>query len=265
MQVFPLVTPRALRGLATVAAAVLALGFAAFLYMALLLGTLSAFALFFDGRFAASGAIVLAFAVGTLALQYFSKRSRTEGAPRRGGSPRVCVGADGVAVHRWGSARFHPWSSIQGARRSGERVTLELVGGAEERVRVVDAGTLTALVVEGAKRSGGAPRAPRVRVFEAEGELDERWLERVRRAGAEQGYREENVGEPALIDLIDDVTQPAAQRIGAALALSHGSDDAKRRVRIAIDDTADPELGRALDEALAGELEARSLRRLTRR
>ncbi len=265
MQVFPLVLPRALRWAGLVAAATLGLAVALFVAQAILFGLLAAAALFFDGRFAAGGAILTVFALSSLSLDYFVKRSRGKAAPRSVRVPRVCVGADGIAVHAWsGPARFHSWSVIRGAQRSGGQVSIALESGADERVRVRNAEALVELI-EKAKARQLVPRAARVRVFEPDGELDARWLERVRRVGAEQGYRQENVGEPALLDLVDDAAQPAAQRIAAALALAHASVETKRRVRVAIDDTADPELGRVLDEALSDELEPRSLTKLERR
>lgn len=43
-----------------------------------------------------------------------------------------------------------------------------------------------------------------------------------------------------------------AQRIGSVAALSHASDDARGRVRVAIEDTADPLVKSALEDALEG-------------
>jgi hypothetical protein len=83
---------------------------------------------------------------------------------------------------------------------------------------------------------------------------------RARRLLQSKSYREADVGEERCIRVAIDPRAPAAQRIGSAAALSHASEDVRARVRIAIDETADPIVANALEDALDGRAVGRALR-----
>ncbi len=75
-------------------------------------------------------------------------------------------------------------------------------------------------------------------------------------------FRDGGLGREALLDRVDVPTVPAAQRLGAALALARSDETARSRVRIAAEACADTPLREAMEAALDGRLDASMVARI---
>ena len=226
----------------------------------------ASFAFLFDGRFAAAALCFGGLVAVIAGLTSLVKRSQAGPiARRRPRGPHVAVGADGVAIHS-PPARYHPWARVRSVRRGPKSgmVSIGLDDGTTLAVAVSDAVGLEQALRAGLKRHREHEGSPRLRVLEPEGEMDEAWCERVRNVTADASYRVEGVSEDALLEVLEDPSQSATQRIGAALALARAPDEVRKRVRVAVAETADPNLGPALEHAAEGEIPAKILRQVAK-
>lgn len=180
--------------------------------------------------------------------------------------PRLVVGTDGIAIRERHRTRFHPWREVLAIEngRSKRRVTLRLRNGTTQPLHTKAPKAVGRALTQGLERHRAASRSAPLRALEPTEGLDDEWVERVKTVTRQRNYRVD-VSAETLLAVVEDSEQSAAQRIGAALALSDGPEEVRRRVRVAIDETADPELARALDEAASGDVSSRSLRRAVRR
>lgn len=203
-------------------------------------------------------ALFLASAVG---LAVGSLRLASRAAMLRMKNGHVVVGEDGIAVRRFLQPRFHPWSEVDHVRIEEGVVVLALAGGSTEQLIVGDPFALETAAKRAKDRFDVASRSDPVRVLACDGLPDDRWLERVRVATSESAYREGAVSADELVRVAEDPTQSADQRVGAAAALAKADPDIVRRVRVATELTANPELATALEQAIDGELGVRQARR----
>lgn len=176
-------------------------------------------------------------------------------------SGSVAVGEDGIAVRRLLASRFHPWSRIHHVRLEEGFVVLALEDGSTEQLLVADPVALEMEAERAKRRFEAREPTARLRVLACDGVPDKRWLERVRVATAESAYREGAVTAEDLVRVAEDVTQSPDQRVGAAAALAGADPELVRRVRVATEVTANPELAAALDQAIDGGLGVRQARR----
>lgn len=233
--------------------------------MAVVLGVISVFVLLFDGRFGLAAAIVGAALLTLLTASSLYERSQAAERAKPLGA-RVAVGSDGVAFRRGRTSEFHPWSELREVRRRGsDHVVMHLRSGALREFCVRNAAELERALIDGKRRYDRAERSAALRAFEPAPELDAEWVERARDAMEPRGYRVESPDRDAVLAVLEDPAQTAAQRLGAALALSDAAGSSQTRVRVAIEDTADPELSLALEEAANGALQPTTLRRMNRR
>lgn len=268
MQVFPIATPRTVTWVGGLVGVIVGAAILAVLAFAVPMGLMAMFVLLFDGMFSTFAAVALALAVAVVAVGAISQMIQKRARQRRKATdhPHVAVGADGIFIGATKSHRFHAWSTIAGVRRDAKgHVVIDLVQGSPEKVLVRDGAALERAVVDGQLRYETSHRSVRLRVLEPEGELDRDWVQRAKGARLERTYRVESPSEESLLEVLEDVAQTPAQRLGAALALSGAPSGLEQRVRVAIQDTADPELSRALEEAAAGDLQPTTLRRLAKR
>jgi hypothetical protein len=113
-------------------------------------------------------------------------------------------------------------------------------------------------------REGAPPDA--IPAFELTTASVAEWLARARRLLDERGsYREADIGEERCVLVATDPRAPLVQRIGSAAALSKASEDARSRVRVAIQETADPTVANALEDALEERDDPRALANVLRR
>lgn len=162
---------------------------------------------------------------------------------------RAAIGADGI---RWWSFRrmeFIAWSSVRNVEASRTDVVVYREAG--NAVLAVQEAHLFASAAREALaryRSGEASETIAALEFTEENVAD--WLGRARALLEPGAYRDADVGEERCVRVAIDPRAPIAQRIGSAAALSKGSDEARQRVRVAIEETADPEVANALEDAL---------------
>ncbi len=172
----------------------------------------------------------------------------------------VSVGADGIRWRRFGRTHFAGWAAVLGIEQRASEVVLELADRTPVTLAVQESGAL-AMAAEQAQqryREGAPPDV--LAALDLAGASVAEWLERARKLLERGSYREANVGEESLVRIATDPRAPAAQRIGSAAALSSASDDARSRVRVAIDETADPAIANALEDALDGRKDDRAMR-----
>jgi hypothetical protein len=120
--------------------------------------------------------------------------------------------------------------------------------------------------VDQAMRARGQSRVSAVQLAE----LDRRsrsvsaWRDDLRALLAVEGsgYRGAALGPDQLAEVVEDAGAPTERRVAAAVALSgKGDDEAKRRVRVAVEACADRDLRAALEHAAEGEIEEAELLR----
>jgi hypothetical protein len=120
--------------------------------------------------------------------------------------------------------------------------------------------------VDQAMRARGQSRVSAVQLAE----LDRRnrsvsaWRDDLRALLAVEGsgYRGAALGSDQLAEVVEDAGAPTERRVAAAVALSgKGDEEAKRRVRVAVEACADRDLRAALEHAAEGEIEEAELHR----
>jgi hypothetical protein len=184
----------------------------------------------------------------------------------RATSGSAAIGADGIRWHRFGRSAFIGWRRIRDVVSRGSDVVVHVDGASKVVLPVTEADSFGGAAREAlAKfRRGEAPETIAALDFGGENVAD--WLGRAR-ALLQQGstYRDADVGEERCVRVAIDPRAPIAQRIGSAAALSKASDDAKSRVRVAIEETADPEVASALEDALEARDDDRAVHSVLRR
>lgn len=181
------------------------------------------------------------------------------------------VGADGVSFRRVRRSLFIPYDSVTGvarhprgvrvSRREGPAVVLPTPAEAEREVlyeRILQAM---------AARDEGALAHPDLERLDRRGRPFAVWRAELRKLLQEQAdYRRARLTPADLARVIEDAGAPAERRIAAAVALADAEpEEARRRVRIAVDACADDDLRRALESAAEGEIDEASLKREERR
>ena len=176
----------------------------------------------------------------------------------------VALGDDGICVRRLWRMRFLSWSEVDSIALDDANRAAAVFARSGERIELpVDhPEVLSESLRQGVRRFRARAPTPKLRVLTAPAEVDAAWLKRARGALEAQGYRKEGLREEELALIAEDPTQSADQRVGAALALSAATEDAKRRVRVAVQDSVEPGLSEAVEDALEDDLSARALRRL---
>jgi hypothetical protein len=184
--------------------------------------------------------------------------------------PEVIVGTDGLAIRRPWRTEFVAFSRVKMLSLLDKEILVEL---RDESTLVLGAATnvearrLFARLQDAVKDAEHrAPTRGEVDVLDRKGRTIREWLDAIRRAARATGsYRDGWLGDCDLVDVIGDGRMRAEHRIAAAAALSAREDAAAcRRVRIALDASADEAMGAAIEKAIAGELEAADIERVMR-
>jgi hypothetical protein len=189
-------------------------------------------------------------------------------------SPRqVVIGADAVRLQRLTGPRLVPLATIERAAVDGTALVLHLHArpGEDlgERIRV--GGSDAALAVGLVERIHGAMALSRraasavaAAQLEPEGRPFAEWrtaLGALLRRGAD--YRHTALGAEDLLAVLEDAAAPPARRLGAAIALREGDHpEARARVRIAAEATADGDMRAALEAAAEEEMDEGPIRRV---
>jgi hypothetical protein len=200
------------------------------------------------------------------------------------------VGADGIVFRRVRRSLFIPYTSVTSVtrhprgvrveRRDGPPIVLPTQGaesrplptlapapghasGAEAEREVLYGRIVQAM----AARDEGALAHPDLERLDRRDRSLAQWREELRKLLDEQAdYRRARLTTTDLARVIEDAGAPAERRIAAAVALASAEpEEARRRVRIAVDACADDELRRALESAAEGEIDEAPLKREERR
>ncbi len=189
--------------------------------------------------------------------------------------PEMRVGADGVAFRGANSraTRFVPHNRIDRveivrrnlpknpdarvvelATTDGERHVLAVHFATQERLAEALKSRIEEAIVE--RRATGAP-LPSFAEIERQGKPTTEWLAELRSVGREQAdYRRAQLTSEELDSLLTSGASSIEHRLGAAVILAaRGEPDAKQRIRIAAESSADPTVSRALLAVAEGEAE----------
>jgi hypothetical protein len=189
--------------------------------------------------------------------------------------PELVVGADGVSIRGTaGKARgFVPHDQVAGievVRRDlpknpnaqivelvttdGERLVLASHFATQGALADAQKRRIDQAIVE--RRMTGAP-VPSFVELERQGRPTSTWLEALRDVGRQQpDYRRAQLTSEQLDALLTNGSTSAERRLGAAVVLAaRGEPDAKRRIRIASEASADPTISKALLAVAEGEAE----------
>lgn len=163
---------------------------------------------------------------------------------------RVTVGEDGVLLERPFNRRFLAIDEIEGVSFTRTSFTLSLRAG--ERI-VVSASNLSVVdAISEALAARDRRRADRLERLARRDRSAREWSADLARVlHREGGFREEAVSAEAVGAVLDDVTQPLEQRLGAAVALSRAG--LAERVRVAAEASANPRVRVALRRIAGGE------------
>lgn len=172
----------------------------------------------------------------------------------------VAVGADGIRWRRLGKTAFVGWAEVRDIEQRAGEVALQVAGRAATVLRVREAGALATAARDALQRYREAAQPDTIAALELAGDDVSDWLGRARKLLEGGSYRDANVGEEHLVRVATDPRAAVAQRIGSAAALSNASEDARTRVRVAIEETANPVLANALEDALDGREDERAMR-----
>ncbi|WP_437575168.1 hypothetical protein [Sorangium sp. So ce887] len=205
-------------------------------------------------------ALVVAWLVLTLASTWLFRR-----AVRR---TRVVVGSDGVRVERPFASVWLPYTDLTAVQTRGDRLLLS--HGRSEAAVVLGTGEdLTeslAQRIREAHASAVGSAAPRgAEALERRGRDLAAWRDELRKLMAAGDYRATTLNPEDVLHTLDDADSPPDRRIGAALLLRiAGYPEARDRIRVAADATADDALRTALEHAAEEEVDDAALARALR-
>lgn len=181
---------------------------------------------------------------------------------------RVVVGRDGVRLERPFSTRWIPYATLEEVDARGSQLRLR-ARGATRALRVSGRPDLVDLVaqrVREAQARGAGIGASGTAALERQGRPIPVWRDAVRGLlAAESGYRSVALTPEDLILALEDPVAPRDRRIGAALALAATDHpEARVRIRIAAETSADEEMRAALEQAAEEALDEATLEKALR-
>jgi hypothetical protein len=160
------------------------------------------------------------------------------------------IGADGIRWRRLRRTEFVSWSHVRDIEQRGQVVVVHAQGRGEVALQLGEADAFATAARDTMLRYREGEAAEPIAAFEFTGERVADWIGRARGLLQNNSYRDADVGEERCVRVAIDPRAPVAQRIGGAAALSNASEEARQRVRVAIEATADPEIANALEDAL---------------
>ncbi|WP_437965628.1 hypothetical protein WMF04_39255 [Sorangium sp. So ce260] len=204
--------------------------------------------------------LVVAWLVLTLASTWLLHR-----AVRR---TRVVVGSDGVRVERPFSSVYIPYTELAAVRTRGDRLLLSH-RRSEAAVALGTGEKLTDTLAERIREAHACAigsEAPRgAEALERRGRDLAAWRDELRKLIAAGDYRATALSPEDVLHTLDDADSPPDRRIGAALLLRiAGYPEARGRIRVAAEATADDALRAALEHAAEEEVDDAALARALR-
>lgn len=185
---------------------------------------------------------------------------------RRFGDPKVTVGKDGIRVSGGFRSGFVPFSAVRGVRFSPPNVTVQMDHGMLELPVVgqssVQVAALIARIERGMAIHARSKATALVALARDARPIAEWRAELERRAGNAVGFRDASMAtQERLEEILSDPSAPLDQRVGAVLMLRVADPEAPVRVRVEIERAADERVGRALEAAIAEEVDDVALER----
>jgi hypothetical protein len=225
---------------------------------------------------------VFPFSVTFAALLAFAVYALVSALQRR----EVVVGTDGIAYKKTFRTEFIPYGSLasveqdtRGARlilKDGRRILLPTRSAGDRPLPLASRSAAPRTPAEAQRRvlveriraameAGGGSGMAQVAMdrLDRRGRSRQAWTEDLGKVlGADGDYRSALVSPEDLGGVIEDPSAPAERRVAAAVALAaREGEEARRRVRIAVEACADDDLRGALEAAAEGEIEEASLGR----
>ena len=172
------------------------------------------------------------------------------------------VGKDGIRIDRsLRPARFVSFGELADIRDAKGAVVLVYRDGREESLLVAEPKPLARSLSAKLTAYRAAPGGEIAGLGGVERDVAA-WIQRTRSLLGSADYRGAGVTREALERVLSDPRAPAEQRVGASFALADDPDEARRvRVRVAIDEVAQPELASAMRAAFDEEVEEHELAR----
>ncbi|WP_437606704.1 hypothetical protein WMF20_38005 [Sorangium sp. So ce834] len=208
-----------------------------------------------------SAALAVAWLVLSLASTWLFRRAvrRTE----------VVVGSDGVRVERPFASVWLPYTELTAVQARGDRLVLSRRRG-EAAVELATGEDLTEALaqrIREAHASAVGSAAPRgAEALERRGRDLAAWLDDLRKLVSAGDYRATALSPEDVLHTLDDADSPPDRRLGAALVLRiAGYPEARARIRVAAEATADDALRAALEHAAEEEVDDAALARALRR
>lgn len=177
----------------------------------------------------------------------------------------AAIGSDGIRWRHFGKTEFLGWARVRDVILRGRELVVLVEGGADIMLPLQQPELFVSAARDALKRYRDGAPSPTLAALEFAGEDVAGWLARARELLQAGSYREADVGEENCVRIATDPRAPLAQRVGSAAALSKASEDARQRVRVAIEDTADPVVANALENALDERDNPRKLASILRR
>jgi hypothetical protein len=179
---------------------------------------------------------------------------------------RVIVGRDGVRIERSFSTAWLPHAAIEEVAGEGSQLRLKLRGAARAITLTGSADRVDVLVrqIREAQARGGGDALLATSALERQGRPIAVWREALRKLLAAEGdYRTVALTPEDVLEALEDPAAPPDRRIGAALALAAaGHPEARARIRIAAETSADEEMRAVLAQAAEEAVDEAALERV---
>lgn len=175
----------------------------------------------------------------------------------------LVLGADGLLWRTDEARTFVPWSDVGAVRVDWAAAVVERRGATPLVIRTGGGQKIARVLAEGKAAYTRRVRAEVPSVLDPDSDA-EGWLERQRRRGAVD-YREGAVEPAVLVRVAEDPSASPLARVGAVLGLPESASAERARVRVALDDVADPDVHEALLAALEDRVAAEQVRALGER
>jgi hypothetical protein len=181
---------------------------------------------------------------------------------------RVTIGADGVRLSGRGRPRFVSFARVRDVEIASSKVSLRLDDGSAVVVGRHEPTLLARLgaALEGYRAPTNEGHGPNQHehVLRRGDRSSADWRAQLQKLAHKQDYRAEVLDEEALASVVADARVDPEQRVAAALALPK-SDEARARIRVAAQRSADEDLQRALGAAAEDEVAEAELARAMQR
>lgn len=175
----------------------------------------------------------------------------------------LVLGKDGLLWRTNDAHTFVPWDEVGVVQVHWDAALLPRAGAEPIRMRTGGAQKIARVVAEERAAYATRARAEVPSLLEHDPNA-EAWLERQRRRGAGD-YRDAAIEPSVLVRVAEDPSASLLVRVGAVLGLPESAEAERARIRVALDDVADPEGREAIEAALENRVSPSDVRKLANR